>query len=145
MQDDLNTRYMKYLFISLKDPVMASLSSDMEGSMAAGQEDFYFNVKVPLILETIESFTSQKQENALLHYLMEQPQRQDVNISRLMQDLLGDNEEMVRAYFSGTSFIPNYWNLSAQDWSAEDTVNLLAGYEDTPLHPVRSAVCPLPL
>lgn len=131
VQDDLNTRYMKYLFISLKDPVMASLSSDMEGSMAAGQEDFYFNVKVPLILETIESFTSQKQENALLHYLMEQPQRQDVNISRLMQDLLGDNEEMVRAYFSGTSFIPNYWNLSAQDWSAEDTVNLLAGYEDT--------------
>lgn len=131
VQDDLNTRYMKYLFISLKDPVMASLSSDMEGSMAAGQEDFYFNVKVPLILETIESFTSQKQENALLHYLMEQPQRQDVNISRLMQDLLGDNEEMVRAYFSGTSFIPNYWNLSAQSWSAEDTVNLLAGYEDT--------------
>lgn len=131
VQDDLNTRYMKYLFISLKDPVMASLSSDMEGSMAAGQEDFYFNVKVPLILETIESFTSQKQENALLHYLMEQPQRQDVNISRLMQDLLGDNEEMVRAYFSGTSFIPNYWNLSAQNWSAEDTVNLLAGYEDT--------------
>ena len=88
-------------------------------------------MKVPLILETIESFTSQKQENALLHYLMEQPQRQDVNISRLMQDLLGDNEEMVRAYFSGTSFIPNYWNLSAQNWSAEDTVNLLAGYEDT--------------
>ncbi|HJB51088.1 MAG TPA: hypothetical protein H9944_08935 [Candidatus Anaeromassilibacillus stercoravium] len=131
VQDDLNTRYMKYLFISLKDPVMASLSSDMEGSMAAGQEDFYFNVKVPLILETIESFTSQKQENALLHYLMEQPQRQDVNISRLMQDLLGGNEEMVRAYFSGTSFIPNYWNLSAQNWSAEDTVNLLAGYEDT--------------
>ena len=131
VQDDLNTRYMKYLFISLKDPVMASLSSDMEGSMAAGQEDVYFNVKVPLILETIESFTSQKQENALLHYLMEQPQRQDVNISRLMQDLLGDNEEMVRAYFSGTSFIPNYWNLSAQNWSAEDTVNLLAGYEDT--------------
>lgn len=131
VQDDLNTRYMKYLFISLKDPVMASLSSDMEGSMAAGQEDFYFNVKVPLILETIESFTSQKQENALLHYMMEQPQRQDVNISRLMQDLLGDNEEMVRAYFSGTSFIPNYWNLSAQNWSAEDTVNLLAGYEDT--------------
>ena len=131
VQDDLNARYMKYLFISLKDPVMASLSSDMEGSMAAGQEDFYFNVKVPLILETIESFTSQKQENALLHYLMEQPQRQDVNISRLMQDLLGDNEEMVRAYFSGTSFIPNYWNLSAQNWSAEDTVNLLAGYEDT--------------
>ena len=131
VQDDLNTRYMKYLFISLKDPVMASLSSDMEGSMAAGQEDFYFNVKVPLILETIESFTSQKQENALLQYLMEQPQRQDVNISRLMQDLLGDNEEMVRAYFSGTSFIPNYWNLSAQNWSAEDTVNLLAGYEDT--------------
>lgn len=131
VQDDLNTRYMKYLFISLKDPVMASLSSDMEGSMAAGQEDFYFNVKVPLILETIESFTSQKQENALLHYLMEQPQRQDVNISRLMQDLLGDNEEMVRAYFSGISFIPNYWNLSAQNWSAEDTVNLLAGYEDT--------------
>ena len=131
VQDDLNTRYMKYLFISLKDPVMASLSSDMEGSMAAGHEDFYFNVKVPLILETIESFTSQKQENALLHYLMEQPQRQDVNISRLMQDLLGDNEEMVRAYFSGTSFIPNYWNLSAQNWSAEDTVNLLAGYEDT--------------
>lgn len=131
VQDDLNTRYMKYLFISLKDPVMASLSSDMEGSMAAGQEDFYFNVKVPLILETIESFSSQKQENALLHYLMEQPQRQDVNISRLMQDLLGDNEEMVRAYFSGTSFIPNYWNLSAQNWSAEDTVNLLAGYEDT--------------
>ena len=131
VQDDLNTRYMKYLFISLKDPVMASLSSDMEGSMAAGQEDFYFNVKVPLILETIESFTSQKQENALLHYLMEQPQRQDVNISRLMQDLLGDNEEMVRAYFSGNSFIPNYWNLSAQNWSAEDTVNLLAGYEDT--------------
>lgn len=131
VQDDLNTRYMNYLFISLKDPVMASLSSDMEGSMAAGQEDFYFNVKVPLILETIESFTSQKQENALLHYLMEQPQRQDVNISRLMQDLLGDNEEMVRAYFSGTSFIPNYWNLSAQNWSAEDTVNLLAGYEDT--------------
>ena len=131
VQDDLNTRYMKYLFISLKDPVMASLSSDMEGSMAAGQEDFYFNVKVPLILETIESFTSQKQENALLHYLMEQPQRQDVNISRLMQDLLGDNEEMVCAYFSGTSFIPNYWNLSAQNWSAEDTVNLLAGYEDT--------------
>lgn len=131
VQDDLNTRYMKYLFISLKDPVMASLSSDMEGSMAAGQEDFYFNVKVPLILETIESFTSQKQENALLHYLMEQPQRQDVNISRLMQDLLGDNEEMVRAYFSGTSFIPNYWNLSAQNWSAEDTVNLLASYEDT--------------
>lgn len=131
VQDDLNTRYMKYLFISLKDPVMASLSSDMEGSMAAGQEDFYFNVKVPLILETIESFTSQKQENALLHYLMEQPQRQDVNISRLMQNLLGGNEEMVRAYFSGTSFIPNYWNLSAQNWSAEDTVNLLAGYEDT--------------
>lgn len=131
VQDDLNARYMKYLFISLKDPVMASLSSDMEGSMAAGQEDFYFNVKVPLILETIESFTSQKQENALLHYLMEQPQRQDVNISRLMQDLLGGNEEMVRAYFSGTSFIPNYWNLSAQNWSAEDTVNLLAGYEDT--------------
>ena len=85
--------------------------------MAAGQEDFYFNVKVPLILETIESFTSQTQENALLHYLMELPQHQDVNISRLMQDLLGENEAMVRAYFSGTSFIPNYWNLSAQNWS----------------------------
>ena len=130
VQDNLNTRYMKYLFVSLKDPTMAALSSDMEGSMAAGQEDFYFNVKVPLILETIESFTSQTQENALLHYLMELPQHQDVNISRLMQDLLGENEAMVRAYFSGTSFIPNYWNLSAQNWSPEYTVNLLASYED---------------
>ena len=130
VQDNLNTRYMKYLFVSLKDPTMAALSSDMEGSMAAGQEDFYFNVKVPLILETIESFTSQTQENALLHYLMELPQHQDVNISRLMQDLLGENEAMVRAYFSGTSFIPNYWDLSAQNWSPEYTVNLLASYED---------------
>lgn len=130
VQDNLNTRYMKYLFVSLKDPTMAALSSDMEGSMAAGQEDFYFNVKVPLILETIESFTSQTQKNALLHYLMELPQHQDVNISRLMQDLLGENEAMVRAYFSGTSFIPNYWDLSAQNWSPEYTVNLLASYED---------------
>ena len=30
VQDNLNTRYMKYLFVSLKDPTMAALSSDME-------------------------------------------------------------------------------------------------------------------
>ena len=131
VQETLNTRYMKYLFVSLKDPVMASLSSDMEGSMVSGQEDFYFNVKVPLILEAIESAAGQKQENALLRYLLEQTPHQDVNVSRLMQDLLGKNEEMVRAYFAGTSFIPNYWDLSAQDWSAEATVTLLSDYEDT--------------
>ena len=130
VQENLNTRYMKYLFVSLKDPVMASLSSDMEGAMAAGQEDFYFNVKVPLILETIESYAGQTQKDALLHYLTALTPRQDVNVSRLMQDLLGKNEEMIRAYFAGTSFIPNYWGLSAQGWNPEYTVTLLSDYED---------------
>lgn len=130
VQDDMNRKYMKYLFFSLKDPILASLSSDQEDSMVSAQQDFYYNVKVPLILHTIEKYAGQDKPNALLRYLQEQTPRQDINVSKLMKDLLGKDEMAVRAYFSGSSYIPNYWDFSAQDINQESTVELLSSYED---------------
>ncbi len=129
-QDNMNSKYMRYLYFSLRDPNLMAVSSDMEGSMTSAQEEFYFNTKVPLILNTIEKFASQKKgENVVIHYLTEQKTHENADITGMMKELLGENESTLRQYFSGSSFIPNYWGFSGESMDEKQIIEQLSSYE----------------
>jgi hypothetical protein len=130
-QDNMNSKYMRYLYFSLKDPNMMAVSPDMEGSMTSAQQEFYYNTKVPLILHTIEKASSQKgEENSLIHYLMAQKPHENIDITKMMNNLLGKNEPVLRQYFSGSSFIPNYWGFSGASMDDNQMIEALAAYEN---------------
>ncbi len=130
-QDDMSRKYMRYLYFSLNDPGMMAVSSDIEGSMTAAQEDFYYNTKVPLILNTIEKFSGQKNGgNSVIRYLMAQKPHENMDISKMMKELLGSNEAALRQYFSGASFIPNYWDFSGDSMDQNQIIEELSSYEN---------------
>lgn len=129
LQDDTNRKYLRYLYLylSIEDPSMMSVSPDMEGKMTSIQEEFYFDTKVPLILGTIEKSAGQ---DAVVHYLIRQKAHQDIDISGMMKDLLGANEPALRQYFSGASFIPDYWGLSGEAIGRQEILTELSAAEN---------------
>ena len=127
LQDDTNRKYLRYLYLSIEDPSMMSVSPDMEGKMTSIQEEFYFDTKVPLILGTVEKFAGQ---NAVVRYLSRQKAHQDIDISGMMKDLLGTNEPALRQYFSGASFIPDYWDLSGDAIGRQEILTELSAAEN---------------
>lgn len=127
LQDDMNRKYLRYLYLSIEDPSMMSVSPDMEGKMTSIQEEFYFNTKIPLILSTMEKCAGQ---NAIVHYLIQQKAHRDIDIGQMMKNLLGANEPALRQYFSGASFIPNCWNLSGDTIGQQEILAELSTAEN---------------
>lgn len=129
-QDTMSNKYLRYLYFSLEDPGMMAVSSDMEGSMTSVQEEFYYNTKIPLILRTIEKFSGGKDGNSVIRYLMEQKPHENVDITKMIKYLLGQNESLLRQYFSGSSFIPNYWSFNDAAINRQQMIDELSAREN---------------
>lgn len=129
--DNMDKKYMRYLYYSLTDPVLAALSPDREGEMPTAQKTFYYGTKVPLLLQTMEKFTQQNKKESLLRLLVKQKQREDLDLSGFMRDALGGSEPVFRQYVSGASFIPNYWNFSGNSMSRDEILSELSSYENS--------------
>lgn len=129
MQDNLLTRYGKYLYYMLSDQSIAVASPQMEGQMTVLQEDFYYDFKVPVIIAAIETFrkTDRDDPSALISYFINHGNEKEFDLKDFYKQVLGTNEEAVRQYLSGESFIPNYWKLN--DSSLGDNGILSAIYE----------------
>lgn len=114
MQDNLLTRYGKYLYYMLSDQSVGSASPEVEGQMSVIQNDFYYDLKVPLIIATIETFGKEESDDpsVMISYLIEHGDEKELDLKDFNKEVLGKNEEAVRQYLSGESFIPNYWGLS---------------------------------
>lgn len=114
MQDNLLTRYGKYLYYMLNDQSVSSASPEIEGQMSVLQNDFYYELKVPLIIASIETFGKEKSEDpsVLISYLIEHGNEKELDLNDFNETVLGKNEEAVKQYLTGESFIPNYWGLN---------------------------------
>ena len=114
MQDNLLTRYGKYLYYMLSDQSIAVASPKMEGQMTIIQEDFYYDLKVPLIIAAIETFGKADSDDpsVLISYFINHGNEKEFDLKGFNKQVLGTNEEAVRQYLSGESFIPNYWKLN---------------------------------
>lgn len=113
MQDNLLTRYGKYLYYMLSDQSVGAASPEIEGQMSVIQNDFYYDLKVPMIIATIETFREDKSDDpsVLISYLIEHGDEKELDLKDFNKEVFGKNEEAVRQYLSGESFIPNYWGL----------------------------------
>lgn len=129
MQDNLLTRYGKYLYYMLNDQSIAVASPQMEELMTVIQEDFYYDLKVPIIIAAIETFGKADSDDpsVLISYFIDQGEEKEFDLKDFNKQVLGTNEEAVKQYLSGESFIPNYWKLS--DSSLGDYGILSAIYE----------------
>ena len=114
MQDNLLTRYGKYLYYMLSDQSIAAASPKMEGEMTVLQEDFYYDFKVPMILAAAETFgkADSDEQSVLVSYFISHGNEKEFDLEDFNKQVLGTNEEAVRQYLSGESFIPNYWKLN---------------------------------
>ena len=114
MQDNLLTRYGKYLYYMLSDQSIAVASPKMEGQMTILQEDFYYDFKVPVIIAAIETFGKEDRndQSVLISYLTDHGKEKEFDLKDFNKQVLGTNEDAVRQYLSGESFIPNYWKLN---------------------------------
>lgn len=114
MQDNLLTRYGKYLYYMLSDQSIAVASPKMEGQMTILQEDFYFDYKVPVIIAAIETFGKEErdEQSVLISYFIDHGKEKEFDLKDFNKQVLGTNEDAVRQYLSGESFIPNYWKLN---------------------------------
>lgn len=114
MQDNLLTRYGKYLYYMLSDQSIAVASPKMEGQMTVIQEDFYYDFKVPVIIAAIETFgkADSDEQSVLVSYFTDHGDEKEFDLKDFNKQVLGKNEEAVRQYLSGESFVPNYWNLN---------------------------------
>lgn len=114
MQDNLLTRYGKYLYYMLSDQSIAAASPKLEGQMTVLQEDFYYDFKVPVIIAAIETFGKENrdEQSVLVSYFMSQGKEKEFDLKDFNEQVLETNEEAVRQYLSGESFVPNYWKLN---------------------------------
>ncbi|MCI9533050.1 MAG: hypothetical protein HFH38_15345 [Lachnospiraceae bacterium] len=114
MQDNLLTRYGKYLYYMLSDQSIAVASPETEGQMTVTQEDFYYDFKVPVIIAAIETFGKEDsdEQSVLVSYFIDHGEEKEFDLKDFNKQVLGTNEEAARQYLSGESFVPNYWNLN---------------------------------
>lgn len=61
---------------------------------------------------------------------MAQKPHENIDITKMMNNLLGKNEPVLRQYFSGSSFIPNYWGFSGTSMDDNQMIEALAAYEN---------------
>lgn len=127
LQDSLRNKYLKYLYFSLKDPEFLAATADMEGQMSIERNAFYFDIKTPMLILTIETLAAQegKGPHAIMQYLMAQEKNSDINVENMMKSILGNNEKLMLQYFSGAAYIPNYWNFSGDSMAQQEILDIL--------------------
>lgn len=73
--------------------------------MSVIQNDFYYDLKVPLIIATIETFGKEESDDpsVMISYLIEHGDEKELDLKDFNKEVLGKNEEAVRQYLSGES------------------------------------------
>jgi len=119
MDGDLSQVYNRYLYFSFRDPGLLKLSPAMEMMNMTAEDEFYYNTKVPLVIDFIEKTleSRNKTKNNLIGALVERAGEKSISMGEFMLELLGQDEEKIRAYLAGDDIIP-----FLEPWAAKEDV-----------------------
>gem|GEM_PF-1462145 len=120
---DLSHVYNRYLYFSFRDPGLLKLSPAKEMMNMVAEDEFYYNTKVPLVIDFIEKTLERRTmtKNNLIGALVERADEKSISMGEFMLELLGQDEEKIRAYLSGDDIIP----LSEARDTEEDVAQII--------------------
>jgi hypothetical protein len=109
-------KYLKYLYFSLKEPGFLALNpADEQLGMYNAQRDYYFGVKVPVMIDVLNYMKEQKtgRSDGFIKNLVEiGASEKSYDLDDLLKKICGDDYETIKMYFAGQALIPNYKNLN---------------------------------
>jgi len=119
------SKYDIYLYFALKEPLL-KVSPANEEYMLAAQSDFYYNYKVPFVIEAIENMAQKISGSSdnLLNVLMKYSNLDTINFAVIMTEILGEEEAKIRAYLSGEDIVPFLWDKIKEPKIEETILNL---------------------
>ncbi|MCL2152093.1 MAG: hypothetical protein FWH57_05080 [Oscillospiraceae bacterium] len=122
-------KYLKYLYFSLKEPGFLGLNpADEQLGMYQAQQDYYFGVKVPIIIDAINYLIDQKtgRPDGFIKSLVEiGASEKSIDLDDLLKMVCGDDYETIKMYFAGYALIPNYKTLNIDYMPREDIIDIL--------------------
>jgi len=129
VNDSLDDIYSRYLYFTLKEP-MLNVTPAHEDFMLMAQSEYYYNTKVPLIINEIENILQKRNgtANNLIGVLMKYSNEEVINFAKIMTELLGSEEARIRAYLAGEEIIP-YFRKSPEKENTEKVLLELDQYE----------------
>lgn len=129
VNDSLDDIYNRYLYFTLKEP-MLNVTPAHEDFMLMAQSEYYYHTKVPLIINEIENILQKRNgtTNNLISILMKYSNEEHINFAKIMTELLGSEEETIRAYLAGEEIIP-YFRKSPEKENMEKVLLELDQYE----------------
>jgi hypothetical protein len=133
---DREINYLKYLYFSLKEPGFLVVNPSMEGGMPIAQEEYYFSVKVPLMLDLVNTVIANNGGGGLIKALLsvsgsDTSSGIDLDLTDFLKTECGDEYDAILKYFSGTALIPNFNNYNIDDkLTSEEIVAELLADED---------------
>lgn len=129
VSDNLDSLYTRYLYFTLKEPLLR-VSPANEGHMLIAQSEYYYYTKVPLIINEIENMAQRRNgtANNLINLLMKYSNETDINFASIMTELLGSDEAKVRAYLADEEILP-YSGERAKEEDVEENLLELDRYE----------------
>ena len=122
-------KYLKYLYFSLKEPGFLALNpADEQLGMYSAQKDYYYGVKVPVMIDALNYMIEQKtgETNGFIKSLVEMgADEKSVDLDDLLKKICGDDYETIKMYFAGHALIPNYRALNIDYMFKEDIIDIL--------------------
>jgi len=122
-------KYLKYLYFSLKEPGFLGLNpADEQLGMYSAQKDYYFGVKVPIMIDVLNYTMEQKtgRHDGFISSLVEiGASEKSLDLDDLLKAVCKDDYEVIKMYFAGNALIPNYRRFNIDYMLNEDIIDLL--------------------
>jgi len=126
--------YLKYLYFSLKEPGFLAITPADESGMYFAQEEFYFSVKAPLVIDAINHsiwVNSGKKDGFIRALAARGTSEQQLDVEVFLKEECAADYEAIKNYIAGLALIPNYNNLNVDYLSGDDIVYMLDMNEQT--------------
>jgi hypothetical protein len=125
----MSERYMRYLYFSLKEPGFLALGpADEMTGMYVPQEDFYFKVKAPLVIDAVNFLIAGRggpPDGFLKELVKRGGSAKPIDVEKLLKDVCGDGAEPISGYLSGNALIPNSRGFGVDGMPDENILYML--------------------
>jgi len=122
-------KYLKYLYFSLKEPGFLALNpADEQLGMYSAQRDYYYGVKVPIMIDALNYMIEQKtgRTDGFIKDLVDMGAgEKSIDLDDLLKKVCGDDYDTIKMYFAGHALVPNYRNLNIDYMYKEDIIDIL--------------------
>lgn len=100
----LRELYSQYIYYRLKEPGLYKISPAEESSALGAQLEFFYYTEAPIVIKTIDNIAMDKSgspDTLLRTILNKHSNEETVEIGKLMVEVVGEQESVIRSYLSG--------------------------------------------